>query len=226
MRTARTTNVLNLCFHGIGTPQRPLEPQEDRFWIEPEAFEEMLAVIEGDHGVRITFDDGNASDVEVALPALQRRGLSASFFVIAGRCGETGSLASSDLRELAASGMTVGSHGLRHVPWRSLDDAELREELVDAPAVIADAAGQKVTEASCPFGSYDRRVLAALRRYGFSRVYTVDEGGANGSAWLQPRYTVQSTDTAERIAALAQDPGQGVATSVARALKKSVKAWR
>ena len=25
--------LLNLCFHGIGTPQRPLEPGEDAYWI-------------------------------------------------------------------------------------------------------------------------------------------------------------------------------------------------
>jgi peptidoglycan/xylan/chitin deacetylase (PgdA/CDA1 family) len=226
MRAAGTTDVLNLCFHGIGRPERTLEPSEERFWIEPDAFDEMLTVIEGDEGVRVTFDDGNASDVEIALPALLRRRLSASFFVIAGRCGQPGSLARKDLRKLAQNGMTVGSHGMRHVPWRSLDEAALREELVDAPRLIAEASGRAVSEASCPFGSYDRRVLAALRRHGFSRVYTVDEGPANRNAWLQARYTVQASDTGERIAELVRDPRQGIGTAAVRSLKQSVKRWR
>jgi peptidoglycan/xylan/chitin deacetylase (PgdA/CDA1 family) len=223
---ARTPRVLNLCFHGIGTPQRPLEPDEGRFWVEPDAFEEILDVAAAGDGARITFDDGNASDAEVALPALLRRGLRASFFVIAARCDEPGSLSRADVRELARNAMTVGSHGLRHVNWRLLDDAGLREELVDAPRLIADASGAPVREAACPFGSYDRRVLRELRRQGFARVYTVDEGTADPDAWLQARYTVQSTDTPERIGGLLRDPGDGRVAGGARTLKRAVKRWR
>jgi peptidoglycan/xylan/chitin deacetylase (PgdA/CDA1 family) len=218
--------MLNLCFHGIGEPQRELEPDEERYWITREAFEGMLAAVAGDESVRITFDDGNASDLEIALPALLRHGARATFFVIAGRCGERGSLSFDDVGELARKGMTIGSHGLRHRPWRSLDEAALREELEEAPGLLAEAAGQPVTEASCPFGAYDRRVLGALRGHGFSRVYTVDEGTADPRAWLQPRYTVRAEDTPERIAALARDPSPRFPSSMARSLKTAVKRWR
>jgi len=221
-----TPEVLNLCFHGIGAPQRELEPDEERFWIEPETFEEMLGVVERDPTLRITFDDGNASDLEIALPALERRGLRATFFVIAGRCGEPGSLTAGDVGELARNGMTIGSHGMRHRPWRSLDDEAVREELVDAPRLLGEAAGAAVTEASCPFGAYDRRALAALRRHGFSRVYTVDEGPADPHAWLQPRYTIRADDTAERIAALAHEPRPRFPSNVIRSLKTAAKRWR
>jgi peptidoglycan/xylan/chitin deacetylase (PgdA/CDA1 family) len=226
MRRSGSSNVLNLCFHGIGDPQRPLEPNEDRFWIEREAFEEMLTVIEAAPSVRITFDDGNASDAEIALPALLRRGLTATFFIVAGRCGASGSVSFYDLRELATNGMTIGSHGMRHRPWRALRDIDLREELVDAPRLLGDAAGVAVSETSCPFGSYDRRVLRELRRHGFSRVYTVDEGVATPNAWLQPRYTVRSTDTAGSIAALARDPRRGLAARALRSVKRTAKRWR
>jgi peptidoglycan/xylan/chitin deacetylase (PgdA/CDA1 family) len=220
------SRVLNLCFHGIGTPRRELEPGEDRFWITPEAFEGMLDAVAGDPGVRITFDDGNASDLEVALPALRRRGLEATFFVVAGRCGQPGSLSRDDVAELARQGMTIGSHGLRHRSWPSLDDDELRKELVEAPRLLADAAGRPVGEAACPFGDYDRRVLTELRRADFSRVYTVDEGAANPDAWLQTRYSVRSSDTPERIAALARDPREGLAKHLERSVKQAVKRWR
>jgi len=194
MRRGRPA-VLNLCFHGVGQPQRELEPDEERYWIEPDAFEGMLDVIAAaGPAARITFDDGNASDVEVALPALRRRDLSASFFVVAGRCESPGSLSRADVAELARSGMTIGSHGLRHRPWRGLGESELEEELVEAPRVLAEAAGAPVREASCPFGAYDRRVLAALRSRGFARVYTVDEGPADPDAWLQSRYTILSSE--------------------------------
>jgi peptidoglycan/xylan/chitin deacetylase (PgdA/CDA1 family) len=221
-----TPEVLNLCFHGIGAPQRELEPDEERFWIDPDTFAGMLAAVAHDASVRITFDDGNASDLEIALPALLRHGLRAAFFVIAGRCGEPGSLTADDVRVLARNGMTIGSHGMRHRSWRFLDEEALREELVEAPRLLGEAAGAAVTEASCPFGSYDRRVLDALRRHGFSRVYTVDEGPASPDAWLQPRYTIRADDTPERIAALARNPRPRFPSNVARSLKTAAKRWR
>jgi peptidoglycan/xylan/chitin deacetylase (PgdA/CDA1 family) len=221
------TTVLNLCFHGIGAPGRKLEPDEERFWIAPELFKELLDVVAAaGPAVRITFDDGNASDAGIALPALLRRRLDATFFVIAGRCDEPGSLSRAEVRELARKGMTIGSHGLHHRPWPSLDDGDLRRELDDAPRQLREAAGQEVRQAACPFGAYDRRVLSELRRHGFARVYTVDEGGADPGAWLQSRYTIRADDTPERISALARDPRPRFPSNVTHALKTAAKRWR
>jgi peptidoglycan/xylan/chitin deacetylase (PgdA/CDA1 family) len=116
----------------------------------------------------------------------------------------------------------VGTHGLRHRPWRSLDDGELEEELVDAGETIAAAAGRPVDEAACPFGDYDRRVLRALRRNGFRRVYTVDEGPSRPGDWLQARHTILSSDSPATLEQLALGNGRGLAHS----LKTAVKRWR
>jgi peptidoglycan/xylan/chitin deacetylase (PgdA/CDA1 family) len=117
--------------------------------------------------------------------------------------------------------MTVGNHGLRHRSWRSLDERALEEELVDARAAIAEAAGRSVDEASCPFGEYDRRVLAALREHGFRRVYTVDEAPAQPDAWLQARYTIRSTDSPATLERLL-----GVRNGPVASLRTAVKRWR
>ena len=223
----RRAALLNLCFHGIGFPgERDLEPQEDSFWVGVDAFEEMLEVIARYPPVGITFDDGNASDARIALPALRRRGLRASFFVIAGRCDEPGSLSRADVRELARQGMTVGCHGMHHRNWRRLDADGIREEFVDARRLLADAAGEPVREASCPFGDYDGRVLRELRHHDFSRVYTIDGRPARPDAWLQSRYIVRSEDTPERIAELARNPRQELARGVVRSLKTAVRRWQ
>lgn len=213
--------MINLCFHGIGTPARPLEPDEERYWVEEEQFGELLTAVARHPHLRLSFDDGNASDAAIALPALRGAGLRASFFVVAGRLGAEGSLSADCVRQLAAAGMTVGTHGSRHRPWRSLATAELREELVDARETIAEAARHPVAQASCPFGAYDRRVLRALRQSGYERVFTVDEAPARDDAWLQPRYTIRSTDTPTTIDRLAAG-GAGVTTT----LRLAVKRWR
>jgi len=225
-RPPRAPTVVNLCFHGIGAPERELEPDEERYWVEAEQFEELLEVVRSHPSLRLTFDDGNASDAELALPALERAGLTASFFVVAGRMGQRGSLRADQVRELARAGMTIGNHGLRHRSWRSLGAEELEEELDEARASIAEAAGRPVDEAACPFGDYDRRVLRALRNRGFHRVYTVDDGAARADAWLQARHTIRATETPATVERLAVGASDGLLASAGRSLRSAVKRWR
>jgi peptidoglycan/xylan/chitin deacetylase (PgdA/CDA1 family) len=222
----RSGEILNLCFHGIGSPGRPLEPDEGQYWLEVAQFEEFLEVVAGHPSVRITFDDGNASDAALALPALCRRNLKATFFVLSGRLDQEGSLSAAEVRGLVQSGMIVGSHGMRHVSWRSISDQELHEELTVATDSIADAAGQPVRQVACPFGSYDRRVLNAVRRHGFSRVYTVDGGPARNDAWLQSRHTVRADDTAADIERRARQPRGSSLPAAVRTAKSFAKRWR
>lgn len=218
--------VFNLCFHGIGTPGRRLEPDEENFWITEAQFVDLLGVIVKYPSVRITFDDGNASDAAIALPRLREQNLTATFFMIAARLDQSGSLTSADLRGLVDSGMRVGSHGMTHRPWRSVDDTELRRELVDTAETLAAVTGQPVREVACPLGDYDRRVLGAVRRYGFDRLYTVDGGSAHSGAWLQSRYTVRADDTPADIERKVRSPHGGAVESVVRAGKSMVKRWR
>lgn len=62
----------------------------------------MLDVVVGRPDVQITFDVGNAFDVETGLPKLVERGLSAEFFVLAGLLGERGRV--PEVRELHCFG--------------------------------------------------------------------------------------------------------------------------
>src|SRR3954465_15432825 len=128
--------AINLTFHGIGEPGRRLDPGESDVWVTREQFLAHLDAAAARDDVRITFDDGNASDVEHALPALRERGLRATFFVVADRIGVPGFLDAGALRELTEAGMAVGCHGMRHRRWAGLDDSSLREELVDARGII------------------------------------------------------------------------------------------
>jgi peptidoglycan/xylan/chitin deacetylase (PgdA/CDA1 family) len=226
MAMHRPDEIVNLCFHGIGEPGRRLEPEEDQYWLDCDRFERLLDVIEKRSEIRITFDDGNKSDLTHALPALKARGLPARFFVVAGRLDQPGSLSRSDVRVLADEGMIVGCHGLQHRPFRSLDDAQLEVELADAAQMIRAVCDQAVDEVACPFGSYDRRVLTAARRHGFTRVYTVDGGPARAGAWLQSRYTLRSDDTEQTIEDLVRSPGGSRWETALRTTKTAIKRLR
>ncbi|MFC7724015.1 polysaccharide deacetylase family protein [Nocardioides sp. GCM10028917] len=191
--------VVNLCFHGIGAPGRDLEPGEDAYWIEVDAFGEILDLVADRPEVRLSFDDANASDAEVALPELVRRGLQASFFVVAGRLDQRGSLTSDQVRELQAAGMTIGNHGMTHCPWRGLDTRQQHEELVSARTLLAELIGAPVRDAALPLGRYDRRTISQLRALGYRSVHTSDRRRAREGQWMQPRYSVHRDDTAASV---------------------------
>jgi peptidoglycan/xylan/chitin deacetylase (PgdA/CDA1 family) len=196
-----SADLLNICFHGIGNPRRELEPGEDVYWVAADRFLAILDEIVTWPSARISFDDGNASDAEIGLPALAERGLTARFFVLAGRLGSPGSLTAADVRDLAGHGMTVGTHGMSHRSWRGMDPATQHAELVEARQRIEDASGSAVTEAACPMGRYDRRLLSGLRELAYQRVYTSDRRPARSDSWLQPRFSVSRDDTPESLRA-------------------------
>jgi peptidoglycan/xylan/chitin deacetylase (PgdA/CDA1 family) len=189
-----TKRMVNICFHGVGVPGRELEPGEHNYWISSAFFAQVLDIIEGRPDVRLSFDDGNASDVEIALPELRRRNLTASFFPLAARIGKAGSVDEPGLRALAESGMTIGTHGMWHKPWRGMTSAQLDEELVSARRMIAEHSGVAVDTAACPLGSYDRMVLARLRRLGYVSVFTSDRSRSSHNAWLQARFSIRESD--------------------------------
>lgn len=211
--------TINLTFHGIGTPERALEVGEGDVWVSRARFAAVLDAVAGRPDVRITFDDGNASDLDHALPALRERGLTGTFFVVAGRLGDPGFLDPSGVRTLAAAGMTIGCHGMRHRPWRRLDEDTLHEELVTAKRTLETLLGAPVMEAACPFGSYDRRVLRALKRAGYRRVFTSDRGTARGTDWLQARNTVHRDDDGALISRIVPMPAR-------HRVKLIAKRWR
>ena len=195
------SSVVNVCFHGIGTPSRELERGESPYWVTEKQFMSILDEIARWPTVQISFDDGNESDVTVGLPALIERGLTATFFPLAGRLGLIGSVDAAGIRELVAAGMTVGSHGMDHRPWRGMDAAMTGRELVQARSQIAAVADRTVDHAALPLGRYDRRLLRNLKRLGYQRIYNSDRRLARVGQWHQPRFSVHDDETVRSLRA-------------------------
>ncbi len=157
------------------------EPSRYAYVVSCAEFEEHLRLyartheppVRGRLRPEISFDDGNVSDVRYALPALQRAGLQAHFFITAGWTGSrAGFMSDAELRTLGAASMTVGAHGWSHTLLTACSDAELRVELVDAKSRLEQALGRAVETMSLPGGRCNRRVLRACREAGYTAVFT------------------------------------------------------
>jgi peptidoglycan/xylan/chitin deacetylase (PgdA/CDA1 family) len=191
---------LILSFHGIGPIPTRIGLAERAYWCDDRSFKSMLDSIVNvpqQVSIELTFDDGNISDAVVALPALVSRGLTACFFVCAGRIGLEGYLDRSAMNELISAGMEIGSHGWNHVNWRRIDDKTLDIEIDDARKKLSDIIARNVDKLAIPFGYYDRRVLRRLRRSNseIRAVFTSDGGRAPLSGWLLPRESYMTSWT-------------------------------
>jgi len=221
----QNAKLVHICFHGIGTPSPGLNAADERYFVGRDLFLAVLDDVFGKRHVELSFDDGYASDIEIALPAVTERGLSARFFPVAGHLGRPGYLDAGAVRQLASSGMTVGSHGMWHRSWRRMAPPEHHEELVHARRILEAAAGTAIDSAACPRGAYDRRVLASLREHGYVTVFTSDRRRGCTGAWLQPRYSVRCDDTIHTV----RDgilSGPRLAERARGAAASRVKAWR
>ena len=194
------TNIL--AFHGVGLVPRSREPGEERYWLEKERFLRILDLLAKRNDVELSFDDGNISDLEIALPALMEREMRATFFLVCDWVGSSGFLNVADIHVLVKSGMEIGYHGLSHHRWRKLSTARLYEEVVIGRRKLEDRLGFSLTTVACPYGSYGRRSLVVCRRANFRKVFTCDRIPTSADSWLRHRTLVfrdQDTDTMREV---------------------------
>ena len=206
MHASGELTIIN--FHGIGEPTRLLEPGEAPFWLSRDQFCAVLdriAARADPHRFAITFDDSNTSDLTIAVPELQKRELTATFFILTGRFCSQGSLDRADVKEIVASGMDIGSHGIDHRDLTRLSPAELDNELIRSKIILEDVHSQPVSTVSIPFGRYNARVLRAIRKAGYSGAYTSDGGSANKRHFLRPRRSLRCDMSTEHIEDLLAD---------------------
>jgi peptidoglycan/xylan/chitin deacetylase (PgdA/CDA1 family) len=128
----------------------------------------------------LTFDDGFADALEVAVPILVRHGIAATFYLNPGRLGDRHELVrgaagrlldAAGARALRAAGMELGSHAMTHADLRTLGDAELAAELGGSRAAIERLTGVPCRTIAYPFGLYDRRVAAAAAAAGYELAF-------------------------------------------------------
>jgi peptidoglycan/xylan/chitin deacetylase (PgdA/CDA1 family) len=174
--------------------------------------------------VCLTFDDGYASVCSRALPILRRYGVPATAFVVTSVIGSPEPMPFDgwsrtnrrrapaeawrpmtwhELETCMASGMiTIGSHSHRHLNARECSAAQLREEVEEARAVIAQRLGaDRARLYSYPYGStalgfVPAPYVAAVRQAGYELAVTTNLGLASvdSDPYLLPRVQALGVD--------------------------------
>lgn len=193
-----------LNFHGVGTPHVAVTQAEHPFWLATDTFVRWIqnsSLMEREFSLRIvpTFDDGNVSDLDIVAPTLAKHNVHGLFFPCIGRIGQKQYLEDADILNLAQMGHEIGSHGVRHVPWTSLDAKALDWEIHHSKDYLENILNTKIESVAVPFGAYNRRVLSALKKAKYTRIYTTDRGFITGANALLNRYSVRQDDDPEHL---------------------------
>jgi len=164
-------------YHGLAdTFSHQTSQAAQRYWLSPTTFRSHLAHIR-DQGfqtallgelkdrtskmpaVILTFDDGLASDYEIAFPLLEEMGMRAIFFLNTTTIGQAGYLDWTQIEEMRRHGMSIQSHSHRHVDLTVLPALELDAELTESKRRLEDRLGSEVDFLAAPHGLLDRRVV-------------------------------------------------------------------
>jgi peptidoglycan/xylan/chitin deacetylase (PgdA/CDA1 family) len=164
--------------------------------------------------VGLTFDDGYTDFLQKAVPVLEDLGFSATVFVVAGMLGAENDwefrgdprprlplLGAEAVREVAARGMEVGSHGMTHACLLGLEQERLEEEVSGSRQVLSEVLGEAVDGFCYPYGFIDKASVQAVRRahYAYACAVVVR---VEGSVYDLPRVTVAEDGLPKFVAKL------------------------
>jgi len=136
----------------------------------------------------VTFDDGNKSDIEIALPILKKYDITAIFFPIINRVGMQDYMTWDDIHTLMKADMEIGSHGLEHVAWAECSDNQLLKELQHSREILDTQLKHPIDRAAAPFGAISPRVYHAAKKAGYTKLYSSSSRSSfTGSHTHQPR---------------------------------------
>jgi len=167
------------------------------------------------NAVALTFDDGFEDNYTRAWPILQQHGFTATIFLVTGALAETSAwregglararmLSLQQILEMAAGGITFGSHTVSHRRLTALEgQAEIDRELVESRVALEQLLQREVLSVCYPFSQVNPLIKARVRIAGYQMGFTYDPGyvGSPGHDWLELRRTgILATDTVESFA--------------------------
>jgi peptidoglycan/xylan/chitin deacetylase (PgdA/CDA1 family) len=154
--------------------------------------------------IGLTFDDGYEHFSQTVLPVLERLGFACTIFVPTSLLEQDNSwiseprmklLAFDAVRELSKCGVEIASHGAKHIRLPGLSPQRLDREVNSSRQVLSELLDEEVEGFCYPYGSFDSRVIQAVKRAGYTYACTALEGVWQDSAYAIPRIFVGKKDT-------------------------------
>ena len=126
-----------------------------------------------EQSVVITFDDGYATDLLLALPILKEYGYSATFYVSTQNIGISEKWLTWDMiRKLLEEGMDVQVHGHTHKFLDTCTSEQLLDELRIPIKLFKENIGNTIEHLSLPGGRFNQHTIETAKKIGFKTIST------------------------------------------------------
>ena len=120
----------------------------------------------------ISFDDGNQTDYTIAFPLLEKFGFKATFFLTSDFIDKPGHLSKPQILQMSQVGMELGTHGKTHQFLSTLNENELKAELLESKKMLEEISGKKIELLSLPGGYYSSKVKEMAKELGYKGICT------------------------------------------------------
>jgi len=160
----------------------------------------------------VSFDDGFANQYTQARPILARHGWAGTLNLALSHFNQRGwGLSTRMVQRMINEGWELDSHTMTHATLPGLSASELAYQVGRSRKILRNRFRVPVTFFCYPGGLYDRAVIAALRRAGYSGATSTEEGLARwNDPWTLDRVRVSNGDGLSGLAAHLRAVGAGV----------------
>lgn len=128
--------------------------------------------------VSLTYDDGDAAHLDIAIPEMDKRGIKGTFYLIASRFGAAPGDRIDEWKKAFDSGHELCNHSMNHVWPQGFNADQLKVEVDGAKAKLEQLFGQRIETFAYPFVA----ITPELRKQ-LGDAYVAARGGSNR---LQP----------------------------------------
>lgn len=166
--------------------------------VSPENFERHMAYLKG-HGFHvlsfdelvqltkssaplprksavITFDDGYEDNYIHAYKILKKYGYPAIIFIPSDLINTEGYLSWAQVKEMARSGITIGSHSRHHLYLPDLAQQEQRDEIIGSKSIIEQQLGKTCDYFSYPIGGFNDQIKQFVKEAGYYGAAATNRG--------------------------------------------------
>lgn len=197
-QAAGGTDIPVLLYHRVGDTKGHMTVTTKRFATDLENLKEMgFSTITLDlfrqymadpetplpeNPLMISFDDGYQDNYLNAYPLLREYGMTAAFYIITGMVGEEDRLTSAHIREMAANGMSIGSHTVSHRELGELETEEAAAELSLSRLYLEGLLQRSVNFVAYPKGSYNEFTAKLANESAYNGGFSVEYGTCSHSS--------------------------------------------